>query len=83
MKKIINLIPLNLYAQQGTIKNADLIYCFDKGRIVESGTHFDLMNLKGRYYSLVITKEQESEKNNDIELPTVESYIFSSFIFLS
>jgi ATP-binding cassette subfamily B (MDR/TAP) protein 1 len=36
-----------------TIQNADIIYVFDQGRIVESGTHSELIRNKGRYYELV------------------------------
>ena len=38
-----------------TIKNADIIYGFDEGEIVESGTHDQLMNRgeKGVYHKLV------------------------------
>ena len=36
-----------------TIQNADFIYVFDLGRIVESGTHADLMKKNGRYAELV------------------------------
>lgn len=36
-----------------TIQRADKIYVFDAGRIVESGTHAELMNLRGRYSELV------------------------------
>lgn len=32
-----------------TTKNADYIYMFDNGRIVEAGTHLQLMNLNGKY----------------------------------
>ncbi|RDE14155.1 MAG: ABC transporter ATP-binding protein [Candidatus Thorarchaeota archaeon] len=35
-----------------TILNADRILVVDNGRIVESGTHTQLMNKKGTYYSL-------------------------------
>lgn len=35
-----------------TIKNADIIYVMDKGRIVESGTHEELMVAGGVYSSL-------------------------------
>ncbi|KAI0445043.1 ABC transporter [Xylaria telfairii] len=36
-----------------TIQRADVIYVFDQGRIVEQGTHSDLMRLNGRYAELV------------------------------
>jgi ATP-binding cassette subfamily B (MDR/TAP) protein 1 len=36
-----------------TIQKADIIYVFDQGKIVESGTHHELLKNKGRYYELV------------------------------
>ena len=36
-----------------TVKNADQIVVLEKGRIIEQGTHTDLVLLKGAYYSLV------------------------------
>jgi ATP-binding cassette subfamily B (MDR/TAP) protein 1 len=36
-----------------TIQKADQIYVFDAGRIVEAGTHTDLLAKRGRYYELV------------------------------
>ncbi len=37
-----------------TIINSDIILVIDKGRIAEQGTHKDLMEKKGKYYSLYI-----------------------------
>lgn len=36
-----------------TIQKADIIYVFDAGRIVESGTHNELLTKRGKYYELV------------------------------
>lgn len=36
-----------------TIQKADMIYVFDQGRIVEQGTHSELLRNKGRYFELV------------------------------
>jgi ATP-binding cassette subfamily B (MDR/TAP) protein 1 len=36
-----------------TIQRADMIYVFDSGKIVENGTHGELMRKRGRYYELV------------------------------
>ena len=36
-----------------TIQKADIIYVFDQGKIVESGTHQELIRVKGRYFELV------------------------------
>ncbi len=35
-----------------TIQDADCIYVLDKGRIIESGKHDDLLNLKGTYHKM-------------------------------
>ncbi|KAM3560243.1 hypothetical protein MY1884_003052 [Beauveria asiatica] len=44
-----------------TIQKADIIYVFDQGRIVEQGTHSELMRKNGRYAELV--KLQSLAKN--------------------
>jgi|LakMenE01Jun11ns_1017448.scaffolds.fasta_scaffold9959321_4 ATP-binding cassette subfamily B protein len=36
-----------------TVKNADKIIVLEKGKIIEEGTHKDLVKLKGAYYTLV------------------------------
>ncbi|HML65687.1 MAG TPA: ABC transporter ATP-binding protein [Dysgonomonas sp.] len=35
-----------------TVRNADRILVLDDGQIIEQGTHTELLNLKGKYYSL-------------------------------
>ena len=36
-----------------TVRNAHQIIVLDKGRIVEQGTHEQLIRLQGKYYNLV------------------------------
>ena len=39
-----------------TIRDADLIVVMDRGRIVEQGTHEELLRRKGKYYDLYMTQ---------------------------
>ena len=39
-----------------TIRDADMIVVMDKGRLVESGTHTELLAQKGTYYDLYMTQ---------------------------
>ena len=43
-----------------TIMHADQIYVLEKGKIIESGKHFDLLNHKGLYYAM--WRQQIGEK---------------------
>ena len=42
-----------------TIVNSDLILVIKNGKIVEQGTHSELLSLKGYYYSLYTTQFNE------------------------
>ncbi len=39
-----------------TIQDADVIVVLDKGRIAETGSHYELLNKKGKYYELYMTQ---------------------------
>ncbi len=50
-----------------TIRDADRILYIDKGRILESGSHNQLLLLKGHYYSLY-TRQFRKEKERDLHV---------------
>ncbi|KAF9769376.1 multidrug-resistance transporter mdr2 [Fusarium sp. DS 682] len=45
-----------------TIQKADIIYVFDQGRVVEQGTHTELMKKNGRYAELVNLQSLEKQR---------------------
>uniref|UniRef100_A0A8C4RAN2 ATP binding cassette subfamily B member 1 n=1 Tax=Eptatretus burgeri TaxID=7764 RepID=A0A8C4RAN2_EPTBU len=53
-----------------TVQNADVIASLENGRVVERGTHDELMNRKGVYHTLVTlqTFHKEGETNDKITL---------------
>ncbi len=46
----------------GTIQNSDMIVVMDSGSIAETGTHEQLMAMKGRYFYLY---QQQQKSHND------------------
>lgn len=48
-----------------TIINSDIIYVMSNGEVIETGTHDELMQIKGEYYSLYKVQEKE-ELSNDL-----------------
>lgn len=52
-KVMINKTAVIVAHRLSTIRNAHVIYVFESGKIVESGTHDQLLALKGAYYNLV------------------------------
>jgi ATP-binding cassette subfamily B (MDR/TAP) protein 1 len=44
-----------------TIQHSDCIYVLDGGRIIESGTHLELLEMKGRYWSMVLSQNGAGE----------------------
>uniref|UniRef100_A0A8C8BBZ5 ABC-type xenobiotic transporter n=1 Tax=Otus sunia TaxID=257818 RepID=A0A8C8BBZ5_9STRI len=75
-----------------TIRTADTIAGFEKGIVVEQGTHSELMLQKGVYYSLVMqqTSEgsedtgaeeyEENDKNDSVEELTLQDHFEKSVI---
>jgi ATP-binding cassette subfamily B protein len=44
-----------------TLRNADRLFVIDRGRVVEEGTHEELMDRKGKFYDLVQTQSAVNE----------------------
>jgi ABC-type multidrug transport system fused ATPase/permease subunit len=44
-----------------TVRRADLILLMEEGRVIERGTHEELMNARGTYYEMVL-RQVESDK---------------------
>jgi len=44
-----------------TVRRADVIYVLSRGRLVETGTHASLMQMKGLYFTLVAAQESSQE----------------------
>ena len=54
-----------------TIRNADLIFVFEKGNVVEQGTHTELIQIEnGIYRALLAQSDQEKELTDAIEQQT-------------
>ena len=54
-----------------TIRNADIIVAFEDGRVAEKGSHEELMELRGLYYSLVERQTAGREEVTDTALGEV------------
>jgi ABC-type multidrug transport system fused ATPase/permease subunit len=48
-----------------TIRRADLILVMEDGRVVERGTHEELMDARGGYHRMVLRQMERSGENGD------------------
>ncbi|MEA3246877.1 MAG: ABC transporter ATP-binding protein [Gemmatimonadota bacterium] len=51
-----------------TVRRADLILVMEDGRIVERGTHEDLMAARGPYYEMVVRQAESQQENMETVL---------------
>ncbi|KAG7330976.1 hypothetical protein KOW79_004945 [Hemibagrus wyckioides] len=63
-KARIGRTTITIAHRLSTIRNADVIVGFEHGRAMERGTHKELMDRQGVYFTLVTLQEQRSEASN-------------------
>ena len=49
-----------------TVRKANMIAVVDQGRIIETGSHEELMAAKGAYYKLVILQTMDEAEDDDV-----------------
>ena len=58
-----------------TIRRADLILLMEEGRIVERGTHEELMRARGTYYDMVRRQMESHGENSDVDFEPARTTI--------
>ena len=61
MEKMMNIGTMLIVARLSTIQHVDKIIVLQKGEIIETGTHQELLKQRGQYYKLYQLQEQGSE----------------------
>lgn len=59
MLMFVGLTTIAIAHRLSTIQKADVIYVLDEGQVVESGSHEELMDRRGKYSELVQTQNGE------------------------
>ena len=65
---LVNRTSFVIAHRLSTIVSADIILVIKKGKIVEQGTHGELLKLKGSYYRLYTNQFQEDLQNQLLQL---------------
>ncbi len=60
-----NMTVITIAHRLSTIRDADVIYVLREGEIMESGSHEQLLAMKGEYYQLYLGQEKKDEKQTN------------------
>ena len=71
-----SLITILIAHRLSTVMHADTIHVLERGRIVESGKHAELLELKGLYYAM--WRQQIGERGDSSALAPLDSAIMSA-----
>jgi len=64
LEKMMNIGTMLIVAHRlSTIQHADNIIVLSKGKIIEQGNHFELLEQKGRYYGLYMLQYHKEQLN--------------------
>jgi ATP-binding cassette subfamily B protein len=65
-----DLVTILIAHRLSTIMHADRIYVLERGRVVESGPHADLLDQKGLYYAM--WRQQVGERQSTLSKPAID-----------
>jgi ATP-binding cassette subfamily B protein len=68
VSELENHITILIAHRLSTIMHADSIYVLEKGRIIESGKHHDLLSQKGLYYAMWRQQIGEKDTVEEVEV---------------
>ena len=60
-----------------TVRKADVIHCLSQGRLIESGSHDELMAREGLYYNLVTSHTEVKRRIISCERAHVDVLIYA------
>ena len=53
------------FSRLSTIRNADVIYVIEAGKVVEKGTHDALVKIEGGAYNNLVSRQMQAQKKLD------------------
>ena len=56
-----------------TVRNFDVIYHMDQGKIIESGTHDELMAARGKYYEMFTRQAENYQRGESVSVTQCEN----------